>query len=446
MKKILNFIILNLFLYQNIYPMNWFMNLFSYEDEKEKNENLWTERYRITEELFSAIDKNDIELIRKHIQNNSYLDGHGGCDGRSTVLMHACSRGRLEIVKLLLNAGANMKSTSEFGYDALFFSVLHNQIESAKLLIAAGANINIQSVYGISLLMQAVMNKNAEMVRMLLDVGINIHLEDCTGSNILVRMAQKNSKEDYDSLEFCIVHDNSLDFNESEIFKLLIEKGINLELKDCDAGNNVLNWAIYKNKENLVRVLINFDINLDSRNKNREVTSQLAKDSENLEIISLLKLKVGEYKQIIYKALKNNNLEQFKKYILKIGTICFKDEDGNNLLHKAILANNLYIFGLIFYLNKKLLYQKNNLGVTPLDLAIIYPSNITKKIMELIEKDLEKYEIKQCVVCFNKINRQEINIACKHNSFHKNCLKNWIKNSNECPICRSKIIFLNINN
>ena len=47
---------------------------------------------------------------------------------------------------------------------------------------------------------------------------------------------------------------------------------------------------------------------------------------------------------------------------------------------------------------------------------------------------------KECTICLEKfnINDKIINLECLH-MFHNNCIKNWLKMKDYCPICKNKI-------
>ena len=61
-----------------------------------------------------------------------------------------------------------------------------------------------------------------------------------------------------------------------------------------------------------------------------------------------------------------------------------------------------------------------------------------KKLSE--EKYIPNPENKKCVICFEDFKKDEIirRFDCLH-IFHKNCIDNWLKEHNDCPICKFKI-------
>ena len=52
----------------------------------------------------------------------------------------------------------------------------------------------------------------------------------------------------------------------------------------------------------------------------------------------------------------------------------------------------------------------------------------------------EKHDNERCPICLEDFNIGEIlnELICNH-FYHKNCINNWIKSNNNCPICRSSI-------
>ena len=54
-------------------------------------------------------------------------------------------------------------------------------------------------------------------------------------------------------------------------------------------------------------------------------------------------------------------------------------------------------------------------------------------------KDLDNKIIKDCIICFNEINKEDdiIILPCKH-FYHKECISKWFETSKTCPICRNE--------
>ena len=82
----------------------------------------------------------------------------------------------------------------------------------------------------------------------------------------------------------------------------------------------------------------------------------------------------------------------------------------------------------------------------------IYQNPIEQQILDDLPEtrieDINKLdtEKKNCVICLEDFKNGEnvINLPCIH-LFHKNCIKNWLKNQNSCPICKFKLTKENMN-
>lgn len=60
----------------------------------------------------------------------------------TTALFFAAQSGHLEVVKILLEAGANLELASQDGGNALFVAVQSGNVKIVKELLDAGANVN----------------------------------------------------------------------------------------------------------------------------------------------------------------------------------------------------------------------------------------------------------------------------------------------------------------
>jgi hypothetical protein len=62
--------------------------------------------------------------------------------------MNAAHEGRVELVRLLIDEGANLNVTAKYNLSALMLAIIAGHTEVAWLLIAAGADLNIRSTWG----------------------------------------------------------------------------------------------------------------------------------------------------------------------------------------------------------------------------------------------------------------------------------------------------------
>jgi ankyrin repeat protein len=108
-----------------------------------------------------------LELIEKGADINS-RDKYG-----NTALMNASYEGLMPIVEKLINAGADVNAyDEENNYDALQYAVMKNHLDIVRVLLKAGANPNAQTVNGYTALMDAAMQGNIDILRTLLQAGV----------------------------------------------------------------------------------------------------------------------------------------------------------------------------------------------------------------------------------------------------------------------------------
>jgi hypothetical protein len=96
-------------------------------------------------------------------------------DSKTTPLMHASSLGYIEIVKVLVENGANINLQNIHGYTALIRACINKFPEVIKYLIQKGANVNICDKEGDSPLILASKIGDDDIIKMLIQNKADIH-------------------------------------------------------------------------------------------------------------------------------------------------------------------------------------------------------------------------------------------------------------------------------
>lgn len=167
---------------------------------------------------------NDIvEILLSHDADASVL---------GNILKHAAAAGRFEIVKLLVENGADINA--DFG-NALMGSVREGHIEIVRFLIEQGADIHVLRDKP---LMIAVYQGYQEMVRLLVENGVDMHVhndyafhESARKGHLEIVKYLLEQGEDFD-LDKAFVE--SAAANQVEIMRLLVQHGV-----DVKAMNNL---------------------------------------------------------------------------------------------------------------------------------------------------------------------------------------------------------------
>ncbi len=200
---------------------------------------------------------------------------------------------RYNTVSLLLERKANVNAfVKTTGDNALMYVINQSRTEHEKesirmmnLLIANGININFQGPQGNTALMYAsgwgVATKNPERAKLLLDKGAKVNLQNKKGETALMMAANRGHVE---------------------TAKLLIERGANLELKDKNGRTALMNASAAtidlkstnSDFPELVKLLLNKGADINAKDKNKSTALSLAKKNGHKKIVAILTAKGGK--------------------------------------------------------------------------------------------------------------------------------------------------------
>ena len=145
----------------------------------------------IYQALFKCARYNDIQVMEKLIDHG--VDINQFNERGENTLHIASSSGHLEIVDLLLKAGANPDIGTEVGYSSpLEVAVRDNHPKIVTRLIEAGANLAVEDG---TLLMIATARNRIEVAKVLIDFGIDINAKDSYGETALEKARKYRNVE-----------------------------------------------------------------------------------------------------------------------------------------------------------------------------------------------------------------------------------------------------------
>ena len=92
--------------------------------------------------IWISAKKGDIESIKEHIAFGTDLNSKGSSRDETALIIAACN-GHYEVVKLLVNEGADLNIQNDEGVTAQFCAVFFGQLEIVQILSDSGADPNI---------------------------------------------------------------------------------------------------------------------------------------------------------------------------------------------------------------------------------------------------------------------------------------------------------------
>ncbi|MBA2404317.1 MAG: ankyrin repeat domain-containing protein [Bdellovibrionales bacterium] len=139
---------------------------------------------KATQNLFKAIEKNNLSQAQNAIKEGADPDGVDNLKAPSTtVLLKAVQLNRPEIVELLLNHHANVNIQRPVDlHTPLMLAARHDHSQIANLLIQRGADVNIQTLLARTALhISALYNSvaTAEVLLKARDIDVNVRPKLC---------------------------------------------------------------------------------------------------------------------------------------------------------------------------------------------------------------------------------------------------------------------------
>jgi len=123
-----------------------------------------------------------VKLLLEKRPNIDLLDYHGE---RETVLMEAAHLGYADMVKILLDNGAEPDQQYRGSATSLMLAAENGHVEVVKLLIDHGADVNKKDLYGKTALILAVENNQRDVVKILLSHDADPNVKDDNGDTAL---------------------------------------------------------------------------------------------------------------------------------------------------------------------------------------------------------------------------------------------------------------------
>ena len=145
--------------------------------------------------LMKAVTSNDAAKVRELINGGVDVDELDA--NEDSPLIMAAYKGHTEIVKLLLEAGADVAALDPgMKATALHAAAYAGRTEAARLLVEHKIDIDRQGPYnGYTALHDAIWQNNVDTARVLIDAGANLTIKSKEGETPLAMAKSKGRKE-----------------------------------------------------------------------------------------------------------------------------------------------------------------------------------------------------------------------------------------------------------
>jgi len=163
---------------------------------------------------------------------------------RDTWLLQASAGGQAEVVRCLLEQGAEVNSMNRYKKTSLLLSVKNGHKDVVMELLACdNVNMNLKDNNGCTALMAAVMNRHEAIVELLLrSKRADVKIQDRLGATVL--------------------HYAAIEAISDSVITMLLDSGANINAKDFEAGTP-FTWALGCESVTVSRIKLLFKENVE---------------------------------------------------------------------------------------------------------------------------------------------------------------------------------------
>ena len=182
--------------------------------------------------LYLASQAGHVDLVRLLIEHGA--DAGAQTKSGTTPLLRASFQGDVVMARLLIEHDANVAAKNEYGATLLYWASEQGDVDMARLLIEHGADVATKNEYGATLLHEASERGDVNMARLLIEHGADVAAQNEYGATLLHEASERG---------------------DVDMARLLIEHGANTA-GQSEYGTTPLHWASEQGDVDLARLLI----------------------------------------------------------------------------------------------------------------------------------------------------------------------------------------------
>ncbi|XP_068955651.1 transient receptor potential cation channel subfamily A member 1 [Petaurus breviceps papuanus] len=381
--------------------------------------------------LHYAVQSGDLEMIKICLANGAQikLEENGKC----TALHFAATQGATEIVKLMISSYSgsdDIINTVDGNNETLLHRVaLFDHHELAEYLISMGANINSTDFEGRSPLLLATSSASWNVVNLLLSKGADIGIKDYFGRNFL---------------HLTVLQPCGLKHLKPEFLQMQHIKNLVMD-EDID-GCTPLHYACSQGVPLSVNNLLCLDVSICIKSKDNKSPLHFAANYGRINTCQRLVRDMTDTRLLnegdqngmtpLHLAAKNGH-DKVVKFLLKKGALFLSDHNGWTALHHASMGGYTQTMKIILDTNVKCTDHVDEEGNTALHYAA--REGHAKAVALLLDHDAEIRMNKQSATFLHDAihnRRKEVVITTITSKRWDECLIVFspVSLTNKCPV------------
>jgi ankyrin repeat protein len=194
------------------------------------------------DKLLAGIRQKDIEAVRRIVADGIDLNPISGLHDVNKPLAYAAAYGNLEIVKLLIKAGADLNGQVAYGDVALIKADEHGNVEILEYLIEQGADVNLPNLYGMTPFIGLCGSGRLNLVQFAATHGADVN------SSYRAKVGEGAGMKNFSPLETAAFR------GRLDVVKLLLSLGADPRTKDYK-GRSPIELAKSKGHEDVAKLL-----------------------------------------------------------------------------------------------------------------------------------------------------------------------------------------------